>query len=146
MKPLKNYFPIVVLVLLLVFAGSLQDSQDSGSITHPMYDTLIAGTDSLVVDTLNGNWGKVIVTVTDTGSTFTDSIFFESYSIQQGEWVRMGATDLLTGSITTVGANAGTSRMYEMLDKAIFYIRYRRGNLVYTAGAQTLISLKATKN
>ncbi len=63
-------------------------------------DTLIAGTDSIVVDTLSNFGGIhnfVYLISRDTGTTYTDSIIVEGYDTYFGTWVSCGMTNMKTG-------------------------------------------------
>lgn len=67
-------------------------------------DTLIAGTDSIAVDTL-ANWGGlhnyVYLISQDTGSTYTDSIVVEGYDSYTGTWISCGMINTKTNVACT---------------------------------------------
>lgn len=67
-------------------------------------DTLIAGTDSIAVDTLS-NWGGmhnyVYLISQDTGSTYTDSIVVEGWDTYAQSWIACGMVNMKTNVACT---------------------------------------------
>jgi hypothetical protein len=119
------------------------------------WDTLISGTDSLVVDTAK-SWEKyAIITVIDTGVAVAsggidDSVFVEIYDPKLAVWVRCAVRNLYDYADYPVAVpGSGNTRMFLILYPAFSegsLVRLRKGNVTYTAGVRTLISLRWVNN
>lgn len=113
-----------------------------------MTDTLISGTDTLYEATLNGVYSEVIVTVSDTAgaSAYIDTVKFYSKDTVSNTWVQIGAEDLISGSVVSIGVPGnGVSKSYLMKDKFILVLRVAQENTVYVEGRTTYISIRAKK-
>lgn len=114
------------------------------------FDTLIAGTDTLVNDTASAFHKYLIVSASDTGSTYTDSVFVEVYDPKLTVWARVGVRDLydFTDDVAII-PGAGNTRMFLVLYPAFStgsQVRLRKGNVIYVAGNRTLTSLRWVNN
>ena len=135
-----------LILLLLLTAGIYSQPIDR----WVQSDTLIAGTDTLVVDTLKGFTKYCILGVSDTGSTYTDSIYVEIYDKKLAVWMRVGVRNLLDYTDYQVAvAGAGSDRMFLILfpaGSADIIIRQRLANATFTNGKRTLTSLRQVNN
>jgi hypothetical protein len=129
---------ILAISLMLAVNAYSQDFMDK----MVQSDTLVAGADTLVVDTLNAKYQYVYVTVSDTGATHTDSVAFESWDRKLQAWVRVGAVSMYDNSNISVTSSPNTVRMYLLNDTGIDILRQRLINVVYVAGRRVLTSLK----
>jgi hypothetical protein len=134
------------LLLLLLLTAGIYGQTDRWVQT----DTLIAGTDSLVVDTLKGFTKYSVLSVKDTGSTYTDTVFVEVYDKMLATWIRIGVRNLLDYTDYQLASpGAGVDRMYLILFPAgskDIIIRQRLGNAQYVAGRRVLTSLRQVNN
>lgn len=129
---------IIAIILMLAVKAYSQDFAD----TFIMSDTLIAGTDSLVIDTLYGNYENVYVSVSDTQATAKDSVAFESWDEKLQTWIRVGAVNTFDNSNVMSGvAITGLPRKFLLNDKAIYILRQRLLQGSYRAGARVLTSV-----
>jgi hypothetical protein len=133
---------IITVIVLIMFPGL----KDAGVIekNFPIRDSLISGTDSLVIDTCGTQYQYIYVTIKDTGVAVAsggiqDSVLVETYNPKLAEWVRVGVRNTLTYTDTEVAVpGSGNTRMFLVLATGIDKIRYRKGNVTYTAGVLTI--------
>lgn len=137
---MKNIIAIFLFTFLMILAGSAHSQTLIDKMVQS--DTLVAGTDTLVVDTLNAKYQYVYVTVSDTGATNTDSVAFESWDSKLQAWVRVGAVSMYDNTSISVTSSSNAVRMYLLNDTGIEILRQRLINVVYVAGRRVLTSLK----
>lgn len=118
--------------------------------TWIMNDTLIAGTDTLCVDTLKTFVKYAILTVSDTGTTINDSVGVEIYNPKQAVWVRVGVREMMSWTdMPNAYPGGGNTRMFLILFPAFSgetYIRQRLLTSTFTSGNRVLTSLKLVNN
>lgn len=145
----------LIVALFLFIAGSLLGQTSPSVKIFPIYDTIIAGTDSIVVDTVGGKYPTLILEVTDTGSTYTDSIMVEvrkTFYTGDTTWYSVNVKDLKdttsTNVISRIGrtgtwASANSTRVYQVMFPVVGFIRYRLLNngAGYVAGRRPKITL-----
>lgn len=119
---------LLILTILLIISITSAYSQTSIS---PMMDTLLVRTDTASYsDTLvildAGVYRDAYVTISDTQTTAVDTVIFENYDTQLGEWVRVGVTNLFTNAFATYGlALVGNPQKYYINDKSAGKFRAR---------------------
>lgn len=119
--------PFILAILLTISITSVY-SQTSIS---PITDTLLVRTDTASYsDTLvvldAGLYKDAYVTISDTQTTAVDTVLFENYDTQLREWVRVGATNLITNTFTTYGlALVGNPQKYYINDRSAGKFRVR---------------------
>jgi len=93
-----------LVILLFLICSSVYSQQDKDYRFTTAGDTLIAGTDSIAVDTLS-NWGGlhnyVYLISQDTGSTYTDSIVVEGWDTYAQSWITCGMVNMKTNVACT---------------------------------------------
>ena len=131
---------LFILILLLTAFGLNAQERDKWS--HS--DTIISGTDSLYVDTLYSKYQYAVLTVRDTGSTFTDSLQIEVLDMNYKTWSPVSVLNLSDGIIYDYCvAGAGLTRRFLIYDPNIYIFRVRLINTQYVAGRKTFISVMA---
>lgn len=131
---------LLILILLLTAFGLNAQERDKWS--HS--DTIISGTDSLYVDTLYSKYQYAVLTVRDTGSTFTDSLQIEVLDMNYKTWSPVSVLNLSDGIIYDYCvAGAGLTRRFLIYDPNIYIFRVRLINTQYVAGRKTFISVMA---
>lgn len=124
---------IIIVMFLFLAIGTGQAQEDA----YFQSDTLIAGTDSLIIDTLNGRYENVYVNVLDTQATAIDSIAFESWDYKLQAWIRIGAVNMFNNaSVMSGNAILNQPRKYLLNDKAIYILRQRLLQNSYRAGTR----------
>lgn len=141
-----------LILTLFLLTGCLYSQQND---TWKNYDTLIAGTDSLVIDTAKSFHKYCIITASDTGVAVAsggidDSVYVEVYDAKLAVWVRVGVRDLydFTDDVAII-PGSGNTRMFLVLYPAFStgsWVRLRKGNATYTAGVRTLTSFRWVNN
>lgn len=134
---MKNILIATMFVLAALSVGSInaQDFQDK----LIKSDTLISGTDSLVIDTLKGNYSYVYVMVIDTQATAADTVVFETWSQKDAAWIRVGAINCYDNSnVTAASVLVNAARMFLILDNDIYIFRqrlvsHRTGHRIFTS-------------
>ena len=130
-------------LLLLLLLTSVCYSQHLDTYIHS--DTLIGGTDTLCVDTLSNRYLYVIITVSDTGSTYTDSVIVEEYDKVTASWVQLDVIDLGDHTdYTLCSPGAGATHKYLIYNPSCDIIRQRLSNATFVNGRRVLTTLKAT--
>ncbi len=92
------------LVILFLLFSAIAFSQQQDYRYTTFNDTLIAGTDSIVVDTLanfGGIHNYIYLISQDTGSTYTDSIIVEGYDTYLSQWITCGMVNMKTNVACT---------------------------------------------
>jgi len=136
MKKLLFLFAICVLFL------HTANAQERDKWLHS--DTLISGVDSIYVDTLSSKYQFVVVTIQDTGTTYTDSLQVETLDMNYKVWSPVAVRNLIDFTDTEkLIPGAGSTRRYLVLDPNIWVIRIIRYNAQYVAGRTTYISIMA---
>lgn len=139
-KLTKTMKKLLILILLLTAFGLNAQERDKWS--HS--DTIISGTDSLYVDTLYSKYQFAVLTVRDTGSTFTDSLQIEVLDMNYKTWSPVSVLDLSDGILYDYCvAGAGLIRRFLIYDPNIYIFRVRLINTQYVAGRTTFISVMA---
>ena len=114
---------IIITVILLLVASSIANAQsDKMFLSTPLNDTLIASSDTIVVDTLSkiaphySKWYKYIyLVVKDTGTTGTaDSVVVEIWDKNKQVWLPVGLTDMLLNVSCTASYRNGVTNMYRL--------------------------------
>ena len=130
----------ILILFLLLATISFAQERDKWSKS----DTLIAGTDSLYVDTLKSEYQFVEIIVQDTGSVLTDSLQVESLDMNYKVWTPIAVRCLCTFSdYQYMVAGAGNTRSFLVLSPNIYILRIRLINAQYVAGRMTKISVMA---
>jgi hypothetical protein len=130
---------LFLLTICLIFVG-VTHSQDRYKWSKN--DTLISGTDSIYVDTLESKYNIVEVIVQDTGTVLTDSLIVETLDMNYKVWTPIAVKNLSTYTESSyVIAGTGNTRRFWVLDPNIYIIRIRSVNQQYVAGRKTYISL-----
>lgn len=83
----------------LILSSAIYAQQDKDYRYTTFNDTLIAGTDSIVVDTLanfGGIHNYIYLISQDTGATYTDSIIVEGYDTYLSQWITCGMVNMKT--------------------------------------------------
>lgn len=129
---------IIIVMFFFLAIGTGQAQEDA----YFQSDTLIAGTDSLIIDTLNGRYENVYVNVLDTQATAIDSIAFESWDYKLQAWIRIGAVNMFNNaSVMSGNAILNQPRKYLLNDKAIYILRQRLLQNSYRAGTRKFTSV-----
>lgn len=132
-----------LVILLFLICSSVYSQQDKDYRFTTAGDTLIAGTDSIVVDTL-ANWGGlhnyVYLISNDTGATYTDSIIVEGYDTYAGAWVSCGMVNMSTNVACTSTNTPNALTAYLINVKYFNIIRQRLINTGagYIAGRKNI--------
>lgn len=133
---------IIIVMFLFLAIGTGYSQTDA----YFQSDTLIAGTDSLVIDTLYGRYDNVYVNVIDTQATALDSVAFESWDYKLQAWIRVGAVNTFNNvSVMSGVAIINHPRKYLLNDKAIYILRQRLLQGSYRAGARVITSVNGIK-
>lgn len=89
---------------VLILSSAIYAQQDKDYRYTTFNDTLVAGTDSIVVDTLanfGGIHNYVYLISQDTGATYTDSIVVEGYDTYLSQWIPCGMVNMRTNVACT---------------------------------------------
>lgn len=129
---------IIIVMFLLLVIGTGYSQEDA----YFQSDTLIAGTDSLVIDTLYNRYENVYVNVIDTQATAKDSVAFETWDYKTQTWIRIAAYDCYFNIFVQSGAAiTGAPKRYLLNDKSIYILRQRLLQGSYRAGARVITSV-----
>lgn len=154
MKMVKM-FVVAFFVLIAVFITQVQ-AQVTGTVDpgngHKIafrsyaYDTLNASAfgDTITTYQPAGAAEYVRYIIRDTANSKTDSLYLE-YKNYKGEWIQIGAKNLLSGSVETVLVPGdGKTVVYESILYYGYAYRIRRVNVSYAGLVKTWVGIEAS--
>lgn len=136
------------LLILALFIASYSQAQQYD--TWVQSDTLVGGTDTLVVDTCKSFIKYAYLTVQDTGTTNTDSVLVDVWDVKLNDWVTVGVRDVLSYTDFPVASpGGGYTKTYLVLYAGLSrysIIRHRLANATFVNGRRVLTSWRFVNN
>lgn len=115
----------LLIAVFMLIAICVNAQQDKDARTLRATDTLIAQSDTLVVDTLTQYANKVYLMVQDTGATYTDSVVVETWNAQLQLWFSVGMVNMTTKVACANSNTPNANTMYELNINHFDIIRQR---------------------
>lgn len=97
--------------------------------------------DTIKSDTLKSDYNFPCFAMTDTGSTYTDSILVEVYNPESAVWSPVRVRELWSGTESQYAvAGAGQTKTFYIIHPAPYYVRYILVNVQYVPARRTKIA------